>query len=147
MGCFIVPATEAVVVTAVIKVAEWNRKRHGAAQELKEIEPVTDMQAASDSRGEEKQTITLIEKAKWLSNLLWGGSAMLAFEHLWHGELSLSFPFLTAIGDPADTAQLLHEMSTVGVGMAVIVTAAWGLMVLTTSRIAKRNELKKAADK
>ena len=72
---------------------------------------------------------------------------MLAFEHLWHGELSLSFPFLTAIGDPADTAQLLHEMSTVGVGMAVIVTAAWGLMVLTTSRIAKRNEPKKAADK
>ncbi len=147
MGCFIVPATEAAVVTAVIKVAEWRQKRHGAAQELKKIEPVTDMQATSGSRDEEKQAITLIEKAKWLSNLLWGGSAMLAFEHLWHGELSLLFPFLTAIGDPADTAQLLHEMSTVGVGMAVIVTAAWGLMVLTTSRIVKRNEPKKAADK
>lgn len=122
MACFIVPAAEAVVVTAITKAAEKKQKKCV----------------------EEKPTITLTEKAKWLSNLLWGGSAMLAFEHLWHGEISLTFPFLTAVGNPADTAQMLHEMSTVGVGMAAVVTAAWGLMVLTTSRISKKKEQQEA---
>lgn len=131
MACFIVPATEAVVVTAVTKMAE--RKQKKSAEENKIVK--------------ETQTITLTEKAKWLSNLLWGGSAMLAFEHLWHGEISPVSPFLTAVGDPADTAQMLHEMSTVGVGMAVAVTAAWGLMVLTTSRIGKKKESRKVFDK
>ena len=141
MACFIVPAAEAVVVTAVTKIAEKNQKKNGVVQELAETGKMT------DGSSEEKQTITLTEKAKWLRNLLWGGSAMLAFEHLWHGEISLTFPFLTAVGDPADTAQMLHEMSTVGVGMAVIVTAAWGLMVLTTSRIGKKKETRKMAER
>lgn len=121
MACFIVPAAEAIVVTAVTKAAERKQKNN-----IAEVQK---------TNAEEKQVVTLTEKAKWLSNLLWGGSAMLAFEHLWHGEISPVFPFLTAIGDPAETAKMLHEMSTVGLGMAVIVTAAWGLMVLTTSRI------------
>lgn len=133
MACFIVPAAEAVVVTVITKAAERKQKRN--------IEEVQGMIA------EEKPAITLTEKSKWLSNLLWGGSAMLAFEHLWHGEISLTFPFLTAMGDPADTAQMLHEMSTVGVGMAVIVTAAWGLMVLTASRIGKKKETRKMAER
>lgn len=126
MACFIVPAAEAIVVTAVTKAAEKKQKKNIAEVQKKNVE--------------EKQAVTLTEKAKWLSNLLWGGSAMLAFEHLWHGEISLTFPFLTAVSDPAETAQMLHEMSTVGVGMAAVVTAAWGLMVLTTSRIGKKKE-------
>lgn len=131
MACFIVPAAEAVVVTALTKIAERKQKKSAEENEIVK----------------ETQTITLTEKAKWLSNLLWGGSAMLAFEHLWHGEISPVFPFLTAVGDPADTAAMLHEMSTVGVGMAVVVTAAWGLMVLTTSRIGKKKESQKVIDK
>lgn len=138
MACFIVPAAEAVAVTALTKIAEKNQKKNEAVQALNTTGKMT------DGVSEEKQTITLTEKAKWLRNLLWGGSAMLAFEHLWHGEITLTFPFLTAMGDPADTARMLHEMSTVGVGMAVIVTAAWGLMALTTSRIGKK---KKAQEK
>jgi len=32
----------------------------------------------------------------WLTNMLWGGSLLLAFEHVWHGEETPWFPFLTA---------------------------------------------------
>ena len=58
------------------------------------------------------------KKLRWLSNLLWGGSFLLAFEHVWHGEVVPMFPFLTAASNPADAASMLHEMSTVGVAMA-----------------------------
>ena len=105
MGCFVVPAAEAVVVTAVEK-------------GLKKDSPF---------KG----------KVKWLGNMLWGGSALLAFEHVWHGEVVPWFPFLTAAADPADTAEMLHEMSTVGVTMTVVVTAAWLGMVAVSHYLEK----------
>ena len=54
------------------------------------------------------------------------------FEHFWHGEVVPYFPFLTAAADPADAQQMLLEMGTVGVGMAVLVTLVWavGLAVI-----------------
>ena len=57
--------------------------------------------------------------------MLWGGSALLAFEHVWHGEVVPWFPFLTAAADPADALEMLHEMATVGVTMTLLVTAVW----------------------
>ena len=35
------------------------------------------------------------------------------------------FTFLTAAGNAQDAVQMLKEMATAGVGMAVVVTAVW----------------------
>lgn len=68
-----------------------------------------------------------------LSGLLWGGILLLAFEHLWHGEVTLFAPFLTAMSNPEDKAVMLHEMATVGVTMSAVVTAVWGIAVAVVS--------------
>ena len=47
-------------------------------------------------------------------------------------------PFLTAMSDPADKAEMLHEMSTVGVTMAVLITLVWLGMLAASSVIEKR---------
>ena len=63
---------------------------------------------------------------------------MLAFEHLWHGEIVPWFPFLTAAGNPEDMSEVLHEMSTVGVTMALLVTFIWIGMVIVTTLMEKK---------
>ena len=123
MACFIVPATEAIVTTVaqkVIKNKEGNNK--------------------SETK------IRFSEKLKWLNGMLWGGSGLLAFEHLWHGEITPFFPFLTAANDPADTAEMLHEMATSGSAMAILVTAVWAVVAVAADKItaAQKNEKKKA---
>jgi hypothetical protein len=70
--------------------------------------------------------------------MLWGGTALLAFEHLWHGEITVRFPFLTAAASPAETEVMLREMATVGVGMAAAVTIAWMGLVLAASAVQRR---------
>ena len=134
MACFLVPATEAVIVTVAtqILIARENKllpkfKREDGA--------------ALESDAEAK--VPFSKKLRWLSNLLWGGSFLLAFEHVWHGEVVPMFPFLTAASNPADTAAMLHEMSTVGVAMAVLVTAVWVAMVVISGSMQK-NALKPA---
>lgn len=127
MACFVVPAAEAVVTTVVTKVMQ-----------SKESSPETVCVSLDDSTVTEAVKPPFSQKLKWLNNLLWGGSALLAFEHIWHGEVVPWFPFLTAAGNPADAAEMLHEMSTVGVTMAVLVTAAWGGMVAISNAIEKR---------
>ena len=42
---------------------------------------------------------------------------------------------MTAMADPADTAEMLAEMGSVGVGMAVFVTVAWIVMVLVADNV------------
>ena len=78
--------------------------------------------------------------------MLWGGSGLLAFEHLWHGEITPFFLFLTAANDPADTAEMLHEMATSGSAMAILVTAVWAVVAVAADKItaAQKNEKKKA---
>lgn len=126
MGCFIVPGTEAVVTTVVKKVVE---NKENAEEKILTTRPV---------HGDGK--IKLSQKLKWLSNMLWGGSALLAFEHVWHGEVVPYFPFLTAMNDPADAAEMFHEMSTAGVGMAVVVTLFWAGMVVISNALEKRGD-------
>lgn len=132
MACFLIPVAEAIVTTVV-----------GKSIEKKEAAPKV-MKVHVDGNVEETVTkITFSQKVKWLRNMLWGGSALLAFEHVWHGEVVPWFPFLTAAGNPEDAAEMLHEMSTVGVTMAVMVTAVWLVMVGVTSfaeRKAEKNE-------
>lgn len=68
----------------------------------------------------------------------------MAFEHLWHGEISPFFPFLTAANDPSEMAVAFHEMATVGTSMAVLVTAVWAVLTVVSDKILKRKP-KKAA--
>jgi hypothetical protein len=65
----------------------------------------------------------------WLNKLLWGGTILLALEHVWHGEVVPWPPFLTARENPADVAPMLHEIATIGVGMAGVVTVIWVIIV------------------
>ncbi len=120
MACFLVPASEAVITTVAEKIVR--SKEH-------------DSEVASG----EVPKVHFSEKLGWLNKMLWGGSALLAFEHIWHGEVIPTFPFLTAVQN-GETADMLAEMGTAGVGMAVLVTLIWGLMAVASSAIAKRKD-------
>lgn len=128
MACFIVPAAEAVVTGVATKIIESKEKKGETILFHSEQTEMTDT----------VEKISFSDKMKWLNKLLWGGSVLLAFEHVWHGEVIPYFPFLTAAGSPADTAEMLGEMSTVGVGMAALVTAVWAGMVAVSTAIEKR---------
>lgn len=129
MACFLVAATEAVITTVATKIIEKKEKEQ---QELKVSFDGVKTEAA--------QKIPFSRKLKWLNRMLWGGSALLMFEHIWHGEIVPFFPFLTAASDPADAAQMMHEMATVGVSMAALVTVVWLGIVGVTTLIEKRAE-------
>ncbi|WP_242457255.1 hypothetical protein [Treponema zioleckii] len=98
MACFLVPLTEGIVLTVAKKLAF-------------------------------KRNADSVIKAKLenLEKMLYGGSFLLAIEHIYHGEVVLYPPFLTAMKNPEDIPEMLHEMATVGVSMAVAVTAIWAL--------------------
>lgn len=127
MACFLVPAAEAAATSVAKKVIDSKEKKNGKASESNTPEE------GSVSR------FSFSRKLKWLTNLLWGGTALLAFEHIWHGEVVPFFPFLTAASNPEDAAEMLHEMSTTGVAMAVAVTLVWVAMVAVSTVIEKRN--------
>ena len=126
MACFTVPAAEAVVVT----VAAYAVRKH---EEKKEVKVQNDTVPGSD------QKIAWSRKLRWLTWLLWGGALLLAYEHVWHGEVVPWFPFLTAMNDPGDTAEMLHEMATIGVTMACIVTGVWAGICVAADAVMKRS--------
>ena len=125
MACFLVPTTEAIVTTVAQKVLEKKEAKAGA-------------QTVTTHSGVVLEKTPFSKKLGWLNKLLWGGSALLAFEHVWHGEVVPFFPFLTAAADPEEAAVMLHEMATVGVSMAVLVTAVWGCMLLVSKSLEQR---------
>ena len=133
MACFLVPTAEAVVVTAVAQAVKQKELKQAAAK------PVEASQSA-------EQRVPFSRKLKWLCTLLWGGALLLAFEHLWHGEVTPWFPFLTAMGNSADTAAMLGEMATVGVTMAVIITVTWLIMCKAADVIMAKAPKVSAAD-
>ena len=126
MACFLVSAAEAAVV-AVVEKAEEKKESKGASKKSKE------------------DKIPLSRKLKWLTWLLLGGAFLLMFEHVWHGEVVPWFPFLTAMADPGDAAEMFHEMATVGVTMAVLITVIWVGICIVADKIAKRPEAKAEA--
>lgn len=132
MACFIVPGTEAVVSTIVTK-----------ALEKKEMKNINKPEAGEHTGNE------VIRKMKWLNSMLWGGSALLAFEHVWHGEVVPFFPFLTAASNSENAVQMLHEMGTTGVAMAVAVTVVWAGMVGVSHLLEKHSveEKKRVAER
>ena len=125
MACFLVSAAEAAVVKAVEKHEE-------------QVEAQAAVSESAVNEAEVEPKIPMSRKLKWLTRLLIGGAVLLAFEHVWHGEVVPWFPFLTAMSDPADTAEMLHEMATVGVSMAVLITAVWFVMCKVADALVKK---------
>ncbi len=134
MACFTVPAVEAIAVTAVYIAAKKKEKKN----QLPKV-------AQGSTLAKEEPSITWSKRLSWLLALLWGGVLLLAFEHFWHGEIVPFPPFLTAMATPEDTAEMLHEMATVGVSMAISVTALWGVICAVAQ--AKVRSIKKALAK
>ncbi|MGN0600879.1 MAG: hypothetical protein ACI4JK_13445 [Oscillospiraceae bacterium] len=120
MACFIVPTTEAIVTTIAEKVLHSH-------------------ECKAEHEGK-KLTCKFSEKLGLLNKMLWGGSALLAFEHVWHGEVVPFYPFLTAANDPESAAVMMHEMATSGVAMAALVTAVWAGVLCIGAVIGKKTE-------
>ena len=99
MACFTVPLATAIVANAAQSVLPASAKKN-----------------------------PFVAKLGWLGNLMFGGSFLLAIEHVYHGEIIFAPPFLTAVKE-GDTAGMLHEMATRGVAMAVLLVAVWAVMV------------------
>jgi len=129
MGCFLVTVAEAAVTTVITKAVEAREKKRGVLKTNTEAHAA---ESALDTK------IPFSRKLKWLNNLLWGGSFLLAFEHIWSGEVVPWFPFLTAAGSKETAIEMLREMATSGVAMAVLVTVFWVGMVLVSNAIEKR---------
>lgn len=128
MACFAVSAAEALVTTIITKVVEKKEKKRA------------DKYGDASEQNASVRKTPFSRKLKWLNNMLWGGSALLMFEHIWHGEVVPYFPFLTAASNPEDAAEMLHEMATVGIAMAALVTLVWVGVVAVSSIIEKRAE-------
>ena len=110
MACFTAPLAQALVVTAATS-------------------------ARKDKIARSRNPV--VRRLGWLQSMLFGGSLLLAVEHVWHGEITWRYPFLTAVKD-GDTAGMLHEIATLGVAMAALITVVWAVMVLVASAVEKR---------
>ena len=113
MACFLVPAAEAVATTVAAKVMKKNAK-------------------------DNEEKLSFATKLEGLNKLLWGGSLLLCYEHVWSGEITPFFPFLTAMNDPAETAVMFEEMAVYGGTMAVFMTAVWAVGCLVVDKITAR---------
>lgn len=113
MCCFLVPATVAAATNVAAKAIKKNEKNSY------EMTPFS-------------------TKLGWLSKLTWGGSALLAFEHIWHGELAPFFPYITAISDPKATSEMLSEMAVSGSAMTALLLGVWAIMLIVTYNIEKK---------
>ena len=116
MACFTIPLAEGIILSVAKKIAFKNN---------------------ADS--------VIKAKLGHLENMLYGGSFLLAIEHIYHGEVVLYPPFLTAMKNPEDIPEMLHEMATVGVSMSVIVTVVWGLAELVSHYVNKKFKNKNIA--
>jgi hypothetical protein len=126
MACFVVPGTEAIVVTA----AALLLKRY----EQKKVQ--VRLTSGTESAKEPAKS-GFARKLFWLADLLWGGVLLLAFEHLWHGEVIPTFPFLTAV-KTGEVSEMLGEMATAGVMMAMLVTLVWAGIVAVVTVMEKK---------
>lgn len=127
MACFTATIVEAIATTVITAVVRKKEKEH-----TPEKKPGNAEHTASPR-------IRLSTKLGWLNMMLWGGSALLMFEHIWHGEVVPWFPFLTAMSTPEGTSAMLHEIATVGTGMCVLVTAVWAVIAVAADLITKRS--------
>lgn len=134
MACFLVSATVGIgtaVARHIVKHHENKLELEGRVQVPEKF--------GSDVRWS--------KKLGYLELTLFSGSFVLALEHILHGEVVPFPPFLTAASDPADTAEMLTEMGTVGVAMLAILVVAWavGVAIVDYFKFKKRKENRKEA--
>ena len=128
MACFTITAAEAILVSA-------------AQITVKALEHKGVIKYEVGEHGE--QQVKWSKKLGILNGMLWGGSFLLALEHIFHGEVVMYPPFLTAMESAEDTAEMLSEMGTVGVGMALAITITWGVGLLLYRVLRNRKALAK----
>ena len=116
MACFLVSATVGIGVA----VARHIVKNH---ENKLELEGKTQLPEKFGS------DVKWSQKLAYLELTLFSGSFLLAIEHILHGEVVPFPPFLTAASNPADAAEMLTEMGTIGVAMLAILLVAWGVGV------------------
>ena len=81
-------------------------------------------------------------KLKYLELSLYGGSLLLAGEHLIHGEVTFVPPFLTALSSKEATLEMLMEMGTVGVPMLLAIVSIWLVAVFAVSAFRRKRNKK-----
>ena len=128
MACFLVSTAEAIVVTAAARIL---KNKEMSAESVK-------LEKNAEVEVKQEKKLPWSKKLMILASMLWGGAFLLCYEHIWHGEVVPFFPFLTAMNDPGDTAEMLHEMSTIGVTMAILVTVTWAIMMFAADKIMAR---------
>lgn len=133
MACFIAPMVEGAVVSIVKR---QQKKKEEIALHLEGHEEQTAVTAGDQKEGK----IPFSRKLGWLSNMLWGGSYLLAIEHIWHGEIVPWAPFLTAMNSTEDTISMLQEIASVGTAMALLITAVWGVMLVVVHAFETKKE-------
>ena len=117
MACFLVSATVGIGVSVARHIVKHHEKKL-------ELEGKTQLPEKFGS------DIKWSQKLAYLELTLFSGSFLLAIEHILHGEVVPFPPCLTAASNPADLAEMLTEMGTVGVAMLAILLVAWGVGVL-----------------
>ena len=129
MACFLVSATVGIGV-AVARHIVKNRENK------LELEGKTQLPEKFGS------DVKWSQKLAYLELTLFSGSFVLAIEHILHGEVVPFPPFLTAANNPADTAEMLTEMGSVGVAMLAILLVAWGagVAIVDYIKFKKRKE-------
>lgn len=125
MACFTVTTVAAIGVGVARHVVKHNEKKADPTR----VDPI------------KLDKVPFSKKLGILELGLWGGSFILAGEHVFHGEVTYKFPWLTAVAE-GETIGMLQEMATVGVGMLAIIVATWGIGLLI-----RRLWLKRKANK
>ena len=125
MACFLAPAAEAVVTTVLQKKLDQKEKE---AQHVS-VEHIENTQSIQEST-KPKHKISWSRKLKWLNTMLWGGSALLCVEHIWHGEV----------------VPMLKEIALYGTTMAVVITGVWFGMTLIAERLAGKLDTEERAE-
>jgi hypothetical protein len=124
MACFTVTAATAIGVAVARHIVKHNEKKENIV-----VDPIDPMKTS--------------KKLGILELGLFGGSFILAGEHVLHGEVTFTFPFLTAIKEGSDAVKtMLFEMGTVGVAMTVAIVATWGIALLIRRLVLKKRKEK-----
>ena len=123
MACFTVTAAAAIGVGVARHIVKHNEKKADPTR----VDPIKlDDWSTSKKLG-------ILELA------LFGGSFILAGEHLIHGEVSFKFPWLTAVSEgPEAVKEMLTEMGTVGVSMLLAIVGAWAVGLVIRRFVLKR---------
>ena len=127
MACFTVTTVAAIGVGVARHVVKHNENKKDPTR----VDPI------------KLDNMPISKKLGVLELALWGGSFILAGEHLIHGEVSFKFPWLTAVSEgPEAVSEMLTEMGTVGVGMLGIIVGGWVIGLLIRRFLLKRKARK-----